>query len=100
MSYQVKIKSPAERETKIQAGRDASTREEDFYEFRNQRTKLKVIRVDIGLLLYRMENFRTFIDQKEYIVREKKAENYFISGQENESAQQVQHEILVYLSKQ
>jgi hypothetical protein len=100
MTYQVKIKSPAEREAKIQAGRDASAREEDFYEFRNQRTKLKFIRIDVGLPLYRMENFRTFIDQKEYIARENKPDNYFTGGQENESAQQVQHEILVNLAKQ
>jgi hypothetical protein len=100
MTYHVTIKSPVERETKIQAGRDASTREEDFYEFRNQKTKLKVIRIDIGPPLYRMENFRTFIDQKEYIVRENKPDNFFVGGQENESAQQVQHEILVNLAKQ
>jgi hypothetical protein len=46
-----------------------------------------------------MENFRTFIDQKEYIVREKKRSNYFQFGQENESVQQLQHEILAKLAR-
>jgi CRISPR/Cas system CSM-associated protein Csm2 small subunit len=50
--------------------------EEDFYDFRNQKTKLKVIRVDVNLPVYRMENFRTYTDQREYIAKEGLASDF------------------------
>jgi len=62
-------------------------------------TQLPIVRVPIDLLIYRMENFRTFSDQAEYMVREHKDSDYFKTGQENESVQQVQHEILVKLAE-
>lgn len=99
MPYKVRLVSPAEREATIRASVAASTRTEDFYDFRDQRISLKVIRISIDLPIYRMENFRTFIDQKEYTVRERKPANYFQLGQENESVQQLQHEILAKLAR-
>ena len=72
--------------------------EEDFYDFRSQKTKLKVIRVDINLPVYRMENFRTYTDQHEHIAKEKLPSDYFLKGQELQTVQQQQHEILKRLS--
>lgn len=69
------------------------------YDFRNQKTELPVIRIDISVPIYRMENFRTFTDQTEYAVREGKPADFFRTGQENESVQQLQHEILAKLAK-
>lgn len=46
-----------------------------------------------------MENFRTYIDQQSYIRREGKRSDFFSSGQENESIQQLQHEILAQLAR-
>ncbi|KQX22767.1 ParB/RepB/Spo0J family partition protein [Sphingomonas sp. Root1294] len=73
--------------------------DEDFYDFRSQKSKLKVIRVDINLPVYRMENFRTYTDQKEYIAKEKLDADYFLKGQELQSVQQKQHDILKKLSE-
>jgi len=60
MSFTVKIKGPTIREAQIRNSVQASTETEPFYDFRNQRTDLRRIRIPEELLLYRMENFRTF----------------------------------------
>jgi hypothetical protein len=99
MTYQVKVESPAIREAKIQVSAQASTETRDFYDFRNQKTQLKLVRIANDLLVYRMENFRTYIDQHSYIIREGKPLDFFLSGQENESVQQLQHEILAQLAR-
>ena len=99
MTFSVKIKSPTIRETQIRSSVLSSTDTLDFYDFRNCKTDLKRIRISEDLLLYRMENFRTFTEQKAYLLRENKAADFFLSGQENESVQQIQHEILAQLSR-
>ena len=46
-----------------------------------------------------MENFRTFTDQAEYIGKETLSPDFFHAGQEVESVQQIQHELLAKLAK-
>ncbi|MFH2135703.1 MAG: hypothetical protein ABII81_11115 [Pseudomonadota bacterium] len=99
MTYDVKLIAPAERETIIEKACKTPIRSEAFYYFRSTKYDLPVIRVGIDLPVYRMENFRTFTDQHEYIAREKKQANYFSTGQELESVQQIQHMLLVRLAK-
>ena len=99
MTYQVKIEAPAIREAKITASVNASMETRDFYDFRNQKTQMKLVRIASDLLVYRMENFRTYIDQHTHIIREKKPADFFLAGQENESVQQLQHEILTLLAR-
>jgi hypothetical protein len=99
VTYQVQMESPAIREAKILASVNASTETRDFYDFRNQKTQLKLVRIASNLLVYRMENFRTYIDQQTYIIREGKPADFFLAGQENESVQQLQHEILAQLAR-
>jgi hypothetical protein len=100
LKYRVKVTNRPERETIIRKSLEASDKEEEFYDFRNRTTLLKIIQVRIDLLIYRTENFRTFTDQKEYIVRERKPPDYFQAGQENETVQQVQHGLLVKLARE
>lgn len=99
MSYVVKLTAPAERETIIEKALKCPIRHEAFYDFRSTKYDLPVIRVGIDLPVYRMENFRTYTDQHEYIAKEKKPANIFSSGQEIESVQQIQHAMLVRLAK-
>jgi ParB-like chromosome segregation protein Spo0J len=99
MTYQVRIESPAIREAKLQASVQASSETRDFYDFRNQKTQLKLVRIASDLLVYRMENFRTYIDQHSIIIRDQKPTDFFLAGQENESVQQLQHEILAQLAR-
>jgi hypothetical protein len=97
--YQVKLRASAEREALIRAAVKASQQRQDFYDFRSQKTELPIVRITEDALVYRMENFRTFIEQREYILREKRPSNFFLFGQESESVQQLQHDILAKLAE-
>lgn len=100
LQYNVTIKSRSEREALIAKGK-AATGPADvypFYEFRNRLTQLPVVRLPIDLPIYRMQNFRTFTDQAEYIATEGVAADYFSGGQESETVQQVQHRMLATLA--
>lgn len=100
MAYNVSSISPAEREAKIKRAIESTTlNKEDFYHFRSTKTPLAVIRIPIGIPVYRMENFRTFTEQKEYLAKESLKSDFFLKGQETESIQQIQHEILSRLAK-
>jgi ParB-like chromosome segregation protein Spo0J len=98
MSYIVKLIPRADREAMIKKHLASPQGEEVFHDFRNQKIKLKVIRVDINLPIYRMENFRTYTDQSEYIAKESLNSDHFVKGQELQTVQQLQHEILKRLS--
>lgn len=98
MAYSVKLLPRSDREAMIKKHVASPQGEEDFYDFRSQKTKLKVIRIGIDVPVYRMENFRTYTDQHEFTAKEKLEQDYFIKGQELQSVQQQQHEILKRLS--
>ena len=99
MAFSVKVIPRADREAMIKKQLETPQGEEDFYDFRSQKMRLKVIRIEINLPVYRMENFRTYTDQKEYVAKEKLDAEYFIKGQELQSVQQKQHDILKKLSE-
>jgi hypothetical protein len=99
MTYSVKLVPRADREAMIKKQLASPQGEEDFYDFRSQKMKLKVIRVDVNLPVYRMENFRTFTDQHELTAKEKLEADYFLKGQELQTVQQQQHEILKKLAE-
>lgn len=99
MSYQVSIVSRAEREARIKKGLSAPVGKLEFHDFRNTKTELPEIMLSIDVPIYRMENFRTFTDQREYTLKEKLLSNYFTAGQEIESIQQAQHNLLAALAR-
>lgn len=70
-------------------------RTEPFYHYLPQGIPLPVIHVDIALPIYRMANWRTRTKQMTYMRREQLGHNFFHSGEENVTAQRVQHEILI-----
>lgn len=100
MVYQVQVTSRAQREEIIKKRKEASNKNETFYDFRGGKAPLPIIQIDLSLPIYRMENCRTFIGQHEYLAREKGSPTFFVHGQENETAQQIQHEILANLARQ
>lgn len=100
MTFKIKIKAPAIRESQIRSSIAASREKQDFYDFRHERTELPRVRIPQDLLLYRMENFRTFTDQQEYLAKESLSPSFFHAGQENETVQQIQHALLSKLAKQ
>lgn len=94
MSYQVKLVFKVEREALINKSKAEPIGHSDFYEFRSDKYSLPVIRIDINIPIYRMANYRTYSKQQEYITKNKKNEKYFEKGQESESCQQIQHQLL------
>jgi hypothetical protein len=98
MPYKIQLTAPVSRTATIAAKVIASNEKREFFGFRNRRSELPLIQVPIGLPVYRMENFRTFTDQRDYISSEGKAANYFSAGQESEEVQQAQHQLLYRLA--
>lgn len=98
MPYKVQITAPVNRTSTIASKVVASSDKREFYGFRNRRNELPLIQVPIDLPIYRMENFRTFTDQRDYIAAENKGTDYFSTGQESEEAQQAQHQLLYRLA--
>lgn len=98
MQYKVKIAAPVSRAAAISSKVVASRETRDIHEFRNRKVALPLIQVPIDLPVYRMENFRTFTDQRDFIATENKPADFFSSGQESEEAQQVQHRLLYRLA--
>lgn len=94
-TYIVNVAMRHDRETSIGQAKSASNTAHTIYEYQNQRTELPVVRLDIGLPIYRMANFRTRTAQITYIHERGVANDFFTAGQENESAQRAQHDILV-----
>ena len=67
--------------------------------FRGKNEQLPVVRVSIELPIYRVRNGRTGVEQNDYIRREGKAKSYFSNGEEDQSVQDAQHQILLTMSK-
>jgi hypothetical protein len=100
MSYKVSTRSSHERRELIKNGVEASAEKHRFYEYQNRPTDLPIIRIEIGIPIYRMANYRTRVEQRRYVHDHAKGQEFFDTGQENESAQQAQHEILEGFAKQ
>ena len=98
--YKTNTRALHERTELIQTGANASSENYTFFEYQNKRTDLPVVRLDITTPIYRMANYRTRTAQLKYMHNHRKPADFFQSGQENESAQQAQHEILVVFAKQ
>lgn len=93
--YIVNVKGPHDRQTLIAQAAAVTHDKFTLYEYQNKRNDLPVVRLDVGVPIYRMANFRTRTAQLKYVRERSTAEDFFSAGQENESAQRRQHEILV-----
>ncbi|HKW54311.1 MAG TPA: hypothetical protein VJO12_11515 [Stellaceae bacterium] len=98
--YRVHIRRVDERKQIIAQDVAATTKAHPIYEYQNKRTDLPLIRVDINIPIYRMANYRTRTAQMKYVHDSIRPPDFFAAGQENESAQQAQHDILVGFAKQ
>lgn len=92
--YHVAIEIPEVRIERIKAQALQSNSTYPFPHFQNRVQPLPVVRLPIGLPIYRMANYRTRAEQLTYIREKNKPHDFFENGQENQSVQQVQHDIL------
>ena len=98
MPYKIQLTSPVTRAATIASKIVASTEKREFFGFRNRVHHLPFIQAPIDLPVYRMENFRTFTDQRDYIAENGKKADYFAAGTESEEVQQAQHQLLYRLA--
>ena len=98
--YRTNTKMPFERQTLIADSAVDSNETHTFYEYQNRRVELPIVRLDIAVPIYRLTNYRTRTAQLKYIHDYGVASDFFSAGQENESAQQAQHDILTVFAKQ
>jgi len=98
--YRTNTKPDVERSELIKRAVSASTETHPFYEYQNQKSDLQKIRLDITVPVYRMQNYRTRTAQLKFIHEHSKPQAFFSAGQENESSQQAQHDILVSFAKE
>lgn len=99
IKYRTTTWPPHERATQITENESQSKNRIPFFEFKNTKTNLSVIRIPLDLLLYRVDNYRTRTAQLRYIQENGKSATFFSTGQENESVQRIQHILLVTLTE-
>src|ERR1700722_13866982 len=98
--YQIKLTPRSEREAVIQKRLEASTEKDTLWDFRGDKaTTLKVVSLPVDLLIYRVDNCRTYSEQSDPIDKDGFDKNYFAKGQELSTAQGAQHAILLKLAK-
>jgi hypothetical protein len=98
VGYDVHVLDQVARKAAIDAQKAASTSLERFV-YRDRSENLKVVRVPLDFLIYRMANTRTEVEQLEYIQKGSLADDFFSAGEENQTAQKAQHGILLRMSK-
>ena len=98
--YKTNTGLPHERETLIRDATGESKETHTFYEYQNKPTDLPLIRIDIAMPIYRMANYRTRTAQLKFVHDHRKHPDFFSAGEDNESAQQAQHDILTEYAKQ
>lgn len=59
-----------------------------------------VVKLDIRIPVYHLNNGRTREKQRSYIIKNNKSEKFFENGQENNNQQRIQHQILFELSQE
>jgi hypothetical protein len=99
VSYEVILENINKRHAQIVTSMKASNETYPFPYFRDSPINLKVIRADVAMPVYRLANFRTTVDQFAVIRQKNLPANFFATGEEVESAQQEQHEILWRLAQ-
>lgn len=99
MGYIVEVMPRADRQARIEMEEGLADKTHPV-KFRNIMKVLKVVRIPIGLPIYRMKNGRTEDEQNDWLLKHSDLPpNYFSQGEENVGPQRAQHEILLTMSK-
>jgi hypothetical protein len=102
MEYKVQVTSANDRrvriEQEIMAAKGQDSAKSQQFTFRDTAITLPVVRLPIDWLIYRLDNGRTGLRQVEWIRKHNLALDYFLKAEEDASAQQIQHNILLELA--
>jgi len=100
MALQLKVRDRAQRVEHIKHHADNAQEAESFHGYQAKAIPLPRIRIASDYLVYRMANFRTQTAQLRWLRENSdKMSNYFATGEENVSTQQVQHTLLLELAR-
>lgn len=91
------VKDLKDREAVIEQAK--STGRTERVPFRGEYKDLEVKRVPDDVLVYRLENIRTLVKQREKVSQLKLEPDFFVNSAEGQQAQEHQHSILVEMSK-
>jgi len=69
------------------------------FQIKGQYKNCPVVHLDIKIPVYHLNNGRTREGQRTYIIQNNKSDKFFENGQENNSQQRIQHNILYKLSQ-
>jgi hypothetical protein len=101
LGYNVTVEPPHERRDYIISQQASPAGTYTSYEiYEGTPTTLAIVRLPLNLPIYRMANGRTQTHQLAYIADKGLAEDFFANGQENETVQHLQHEILRRLARE
>ncbi|HEV7332717.1 MAG TPA: hypothetical protein VGN63_16885 [Flavisolibacter sp.] len=97
--YLIHVTPLSEREATITHEKNNSSRKQRFYEYRNTPEDLPIVRIPIGVPVYRVANYRTSLYQMRWIKEKETRTDFFALGEENESVQRIQHAFLWELAQ-
>lgn len=92
--FPISVKPLEQRKAEITHESSVPARTHRFFAYRNESHDLPVVRLPIGLPVYRIGNYRTNILQLRWIKEKEKSPTFFSNGEENESVQKIQHDFL------
>ncbi len=98
--YKVSVHSITDREKIVARLKESSPITNSIIEIGGEEKKINIYNISIDAPLYNMKNFRTSGEQDTYIKENKLPEDFFKKGQENESAQNIQHNFLLEMAKE
>lgn len=99
MEFEIKTKPRSERQAIVTKALDSAQQIYRLDDFRGEPADLKVIKLELQIPVYRMENCRTYSEQQDTIAKKGLAADFFLKGQELSSAQLEQHKILRKITK-
>jgi hypothetical protein len=98
VEYKISVLNREDRVVRIAQEKTPGARTAPFV-FRGKPITLDVVRLPIEIPIYRMDNGRTRLKQAEYFLHHKLPSEYFLKSEEDVSAQQIQHTILLELAR-
>ena len=98
--HKISVQSSADREKIVARLKDSTPVTNTIIEIGGEEKKVNIYNISIDAPVYNMKNFRTSGEQDTYIEEKKLPPDFFKKGQENESAQNIQHSFLLEMAKE
>lgn len=98
--YKISVQSVTDREKIITRLKESTAITTTIIDIGGEEKKVDIYNISIDAPVYNMKNFRTSGEQDTYIKEKNFSPDFFKKGQENESAQNIQHSFLLEMAKE